>query len=95
MDEPCSPEAQWLLPTFEGMRHSADAAAFATLDQRCRQLFDWWASLAPEVPSRDAFDILLFPRLAGVLFLTERMAPGRFRSRIQGEDIRYLLGRDR
>ena len=95
IDERHPPEAEWLLPTFEGMHHSDDAAAFDTLDQRCRQLFDWWSSFAPGVPDRDAFDILLFPRLAGVLFLTERTAPGRFCSRIQGEEIRYLLGRDR
>ncbi|WP_288901400.1 PAS domain-containing protein [uncultured Sneathiella sp.] len=57
-----------------------------------RNLYQWWESYTPELPTRDDFDISRHWEIAPSLYLIEAIAPGQYLFRLNGENVVNLFG---
>lgn len=60
----------------------------------CRHMFDWWKSFVPHKPTRSDFDVLDHVKAAPYLFLISVMEDDQFIYRIQGEEVKNLIGKN-
>jgi len=60
----------------------------------CRHMYEWWHSFAPKIPMHNDFDILDHVKVAPYLFMISVMPDGEFIYRIQGEEVKNLIGKN-
>ncbi|WP_420549214.1 PAS domain-containing protein [Curvivirga sp.] len=58
----------------------------------CRNLYTWWKSFHPKLPSRKDFDILDHLKAAPHIFMIEVLPNHEFLYRTQGEEVINLIG---
>jgi hypothetical protein len=57
-----------------------------------KDLFHWWRSHSPNLPSRADFDISKVPSLAGNIYLIEKLSNGKYLYRLCGNTVGDLIG---
>ncbi|MTI08266.1 PAS domain-containing protein [Curvivirga aplysinae] len=61
---------------------------------QARELYEWWQSFTPKLPCRDDFKIEENWHIAPNLFLIECLGDGKFLYRLNGEEVRNLVGKN-
>lgn len=57
-----------------------------------RNLYQWWKSFTPHLPTRADFDISRHWEIAPSLYLIEAIAPGQYLFRLNGENVVNIFG---
>ncbi|WP_420547088.1 PAS domain-containing protein [Curvivirga sp.] len=64
------------------------------LSIQARQLYEWWQSFTSKLPHRDDFCIEENWHIAPNLFLIECLDNGKYLYRLNGEEVRNLVGKN-